>query len=164
MPEDASDSDSAPKVKPKQKYHSLPATEALIFDIVKFLLDGNGASSSREIVEHISFGLGKSRRHTAPEIVGVLRNRKMFCSTAGYMKHSGNRWRLDLHELERYIKSKKYEDRSEVSDLDTLINRLKRRNISETIRVLNAVLSSDDSLDNDEVISEVYQSLLMLWG
>ena len=70
---------TSPDAKPKKpKFHSLPATEGLIFDVVKYLLEGNGASSSREIVEHISFGLGKSRRHTAPEIVGVLRNRKMF--------------------------------------------------------------------------------------
>lgn len=100
--------ESAAEEKPKEKvrFHSLPATEALIFDIVKYLLEGNGSSSSREIVEYISFTLNKSRRHTAPEIVGVLRNRKMFCPTSGYKKHSGNRWRLDLNELERYINSK----------------------------------------------------------
>ena len=69
----AEDDNTPPK---KVKFHSLPATEGLIFDIVKYLLEGNGASSSREIVEYISFGLGKSRRHTAPEIVGVLRNRR----------------------------------------------------------------------------------------
>ena len=155
--------DVTPEPK-KVKFHSLPATEGLIFDIVKYLLDGNGASSSREIVEHISFGLKKSRRHTAPEIVGVLRNRKMFCPTTGYQKHSGNRWRLDLIELQRYIKSKGYQDRADAMDLATLIQRLKRRNISSTITSMNTLMADQDSLEDDELINKVYESLLFLWG
>ena len=155
--------DDAPPPK-KVKFHSLPATEGLIFDIVKYLLEGNGASSSREIVEYISFGLGKSRRHTAPEIVGVLRNRKMFCPTTGYQKHSGNRWRLDLSELARYLKAKNYEDRADALGLDTLTQRLKRRNISATITSINELIESDDGLEDDELINQVYDSLLYLWG
>tara|TARA_R110002020_G_scaffold302081_2_gene517479 strand:+ start:79 stop:573 length:495 start_codon:yes stop_codon:yes gene_type:complete len=158
--------ESAAEKKPKEKvrFHSLPATEALIFDVVKYLLEGNGSSSSREIVEYISFTLKKSRRHTAPEIVGVLRNRKMFCPTSGYKKHSGNRWRLDLNELERYINSKKYNDRAEAADLPTLILRLKRRNISETIVLLNEVLSSDVGIEDDTLINSIHNGLLELWG
>ena len=156
--------DAEPEKPKKPKFHSLPATEGLIFDVVKYLLEGNGASSSREIVEHISFGLGKSRRHTAPEIVGVLRNRKKFCPTTGYQKHSGNRWRLDLVELQRYIKSKGYQDRADSLELPILIQRLKRRNISSTIVAMNDLLESQDSLEDDELINNVYNSLLYLWG
>jgi|TARA_R100000152_G_C6775515_1_gene203969 hypothetical protein len=152
------------KPKPKGRFHSLPATEALIFDIVKYLLEGNGSSSSREIVEYISFTLNKSRRHTAPEIVGVLRNRKMFCPTSGYKKHSGNRWRLDLNELERYISSKKYTERAEAADLPQMILRLKRRNISETISLLNSVLSAESKMEDDELIHSIHDGLLQLWG
>ena len=115
-------------------------------------------------MEHISFGLKKSRRHTAPEIVGVLRNRKMFCPTTGYQKHSGNRWRLDLIELQRYIKSKGYQDRADAMDLSTLIQRLKRRNISSTITSMNTLMADQDSLEDDELINKVYESLLFLWG
>jgi len=157
----AEEDTSPPK---KVKFHSLPATEGLIFDIVKYLLEGNGASSSREIVEYISFGLGKSRRHTAPEIVGVLRNRKMFCPTTGYQKHSGNRWRLDLSELSRYLKAKNYQDRADALGLDTLIERLKRRNISATLTSINELIEGDEGMEDDELINQVYDSLLYLWG
>lgn len=164
MPSDHSEYSESEEKKPQARFHSLPATEALIFDIVKYLLAGNGASSSREIVEYISFTLKKSRRHTAPEIVGVLRNRKMFCPTAGYKKHSGNRWRLDLYELNRYLSSKKYIERAESAEMPQMIVRLKRRNISETIRLLNVVISSEEGMEDNELIDSIYQGLLQLWG
>ena len=88
----------------------------------------------------------------------------MFCPTSGYKKHSGNRWRLDLNELERNINSKKYNDRAEAADLPTLILRLKRRNISETIVLLNEVLSSDVGIEDDTLINSIHNGLLELWG
>ena len=142
------------------RYHSLPASESLIFDVVKFLLSGNGSSTSREIVEHVNFQLNKSRRYTAPEIIGILRNRKMFVSTVGYSKNAGNRWRLDVDELNRYVKSKNYADRTEARNFPDMIRRLKRRNLMSTIEALNKVVDDDD----DDVLDEVYHSLLRLWG
>ena len=142
------------------RYHSLPASESLIFDVVKYLLGGNGSSTSREIVEHINFQLNKSRRYTAPEIIGILRNRKMFVSTVGYSKNAGNRWRLDVDELNRYVKSKNYGDRTEALAFPDMIRRLKRRNLMSTIQALNKVVDDDD----DDVVDEVYHSLLRLWG
>ena len=64
LPEATKDESSKGSTK-KKRYHSLPATESLIFDVANFMLQGNGASTSREIVEHINFALEKSRRYTA---------------------------------------------------------------------------------------------------
>ena len=147
-------------VKDTVRYHSLPASESLIFDVVKYLLSGNGSSTSREIVEHINFQLNKSRRYTAPEIIGILRNRKMFVSTVGYSKNAGNRWRLDVDELNRYVKSKSYGSRSEALAFPDMIRRLKRRNLMSTIEALNKVVDDDD----DDVVDDDYHSLLRLWG
>ena len=146
----------------KKRYHSLPATESLIFDVANFMLDGSGASTSREIVEHINFALEKSRRYTAPEIIGILRNRKMFVSTVGYSKNAGNRWRLDVQELTRYIKSKNYYDRIEAQDLPDKIRRLKRRNIMETIDNIQKIIVDGDA--DDDVVDGVYFGLLHLWS
>ncbi len=49
-------------------------------------------------------------------------------------------------------------------DLPVLIQRLKRRNISSTIVAMNDLLESQDSLEDDELINNVYNSLLYLWG
>jgi len=146
----------------KKRYHSLPATESLIFDVANFMLEGNGSSTSREIVEHINFGLEKSRRYTAPEIIGILRNRKMFVSTVGYSKSAGNRWRLDVKELARYVKSKKYNERIEAQGLDDKIRRLKRRNIMTTMKTLQELIEKGD--EDDDVVDGVYFGLLHLWG
>ena len=148
--------------KPKKRYHSLPATESLIFDVANFMLEGSGSSTSREIVEHINFSLDKSRRYTAPEIIGILRNRKMFVSTVGYSKNAGNRWRLDVKELLRYIRSKKYEERIEARELPEKIRRLKRRNIMKTVETLQAIIQSGD--EDDDVVDDVYFGLLQLWS
>jgi len=145
-----------------KRYHSLPATESLIFDVANFMLDGSGSSTSREIVEHINFALDKSRRYTAPEIIGILRNRKMFVSTVGYSKNAGNRWRLDVKELLRYIKSKNYGDRIEVKELPDRIRRLKRRNIMKTLETLQIIIAKGD--DDDDVVDDVYFGLLNLWS
>ena len=126
------------------------------------MLAGNGASTSREIVEHINFSLEKSRRYTAPEIIGILRNRKMFVSTVGYSKNAGNRWRLDVKELNRYVKAKKYDERIEAKGLQDKIRRLKRRNIMSTMKTLQKIVESGD--DDDDVVDSVYYGLLELWG
>lgn len=126
------------------------------------MLDGSGSSTSREIVEHINFALDKSRRYTAPEIIGILRNRKMFVSTVGYSKNAGNRWRLDVKELLRYIKSKNYGDRIEVKELPDRIRRLKRRNIMKTLETLQIIIAKGD--DDDDVVDDVYFGLLNLWS
>lgn len=156
------ESSDAVEKKPKQRYHSLPANESLIFDVANFMLAGNGASTSREIVEHINFSLEKSRRYTAPEIIGILRNRKMFVSTVGYSKNAGNRWRLDVKELTRYVKAKKYDERIEAKGLQDKIRRLKRRNIMSTMKTLQKIVESGD--DDDDVVDSVYYGLLELWG
>jgi len=155
-------STDVPDPSKKKRYHSLPATESLIFDVANFMLQGDGASTSREIVEYINFALEKSRRYTAPEIIGILRNRKMFVSTVGYSKNAGNRWRLDVKELARYIKSKNYGDRVEAKDLPEKVRRLKRKNIMATMNTLQKLI--DDGDENDDVVDDVYFGLLGLWS
>ena len=88
----------------------------------------------------------------------------MFCPTSGYKKHSGNRWRLDLNELDRYIGSKNYTERAEAADLPNMMMRLKRRNINETITLLNTVLSSETNMEDDSLINSIHNGLLELWG
>lgn len=67
-------------------------------------------------------------------------------------------------ELQRYIKSKGYQERADSFELPVLIQRLKRRNLSSTIVAMNDLLENQDSLEDDEVINKVYDSLLFLWG
>lgn len=162
MSENTESSETKDEDVKTKRYHSLPATESLIFDVANFMLDGSGSSTSREIVEHINFALDKSRRYTAPEIIGILRNRKMFVSTVGYSKNAGNRWRLDVKELLRYIKSKNYGDRIEVKELPDRIRRLKRRNIMKTLETLQIIIAKGD--DDDDVVDDVYFGLLNLWS
>lgn len=162
MSENTDSSDTTDDNVKTKRYHSLPATESLIFDVANFMLEGSGSSTSREIVEHINFALDKSRRYTAPEIIGILRNRKMFVSTVGYSKNAGNRWRLDVKELLRYIKSKNYGERIEAKELPDRIRRLKRRNIMKTLETLQIIIVNGD--DDDDVVDDVYFGLLNLWS
>lgn len=148
----------------KKRVHSLPARESLAFDIVKFLLSGTGAASSREITEEINFRQGKSNRYSSPEIVGIIRNRKMFMSVTGYSKKLGNRWRLDIDEMLRYFKNKKYNDRPEFQDIPEMVRKYKRRLIFKSIEKIKDVVSDKDGLDNESLIDDVYSNLRELWG
>ena len=86
----------------------------------------------------------------------------MFVSTVGYSKNAGNRWRLDVKELNRYVKAKKYDERIEAKGLQDKIRRLKRRNIMSTMKTLQKIVESGD--DDDDVVDSVYYGLLELWG
>ena len=60
----------------KNRKNTLPLTEALVFDIVTYLLDNKGVRFSNEISYYIVDN--KPRRYTSREVVGILRNRPMF--------------------------------------------------------------------------------------
>ena len=57
--------------------NQLGMTETLVFIIVDYLLDNEGYGYSTQISE---FVVNKyPRRYTSREVVGILRNRPMFC-------------------------------------------------------------------------------------
>ena len=55
---------------------NMPLTEALVFDIVEYLLNHTGYGYSNEISYFIVDK--KPKRYTSREVVGILRNRPMF--------------------------------------------------------------------------------------
>ena len=74
---------------PSRKKKSLPLTEALVFDIVEFLLKNNGYGYSNEISYYIVDN--KPRRYTSREVVGILRNRPMFRHAQSSERKGGNK-------------------------------------------------------------------------
>ena len=83
--------------KKSEPRKSLPLTEALVFDIVDFLLDNQGYGYSNEISYYIVEN--KPRRYTSREVVGILRNRPMFRHAQSSERKGGIKWRLDLLAL-----------------------------------------------------------------
>ena len=71
---------------------------------------------------------------------------------------------IGLKRIRTLYQLQKYQDRAEAADLPSLIMRLKRRNISETITLLNEVLASDTGIQDDELINSIHNGLLELWG
>jgi len=114
------------------KRKSLPLTEALVFDIVEFLLDNKGYGYSNQISYHIV--QNKPRRYTSREVVGILRNRPMFRHAQSSERKGGIRWRLDLLALEKYIVQKGYQDKAENRKIYDNIRNLKWIQIKKTIK------------------------------
>ena len=80
-------------------------TETLVFIIVDYLLDNEGYGYSTQISE---FVVNKyPRRYTSREVVGILRNRPMFCHAQTKERRAGKKWRLDLLGWERYVQNSK---------------------------------------------------------
>jgi len=138
----------------RNRKNTLPLTEALVFDIVSYLLDNEGVGFSNEISYYIVDN--KPRRYTSREVVGILRNRPMFRHAKTEERHGGIKWRLDLGILEKYLIQKGYMDRFERLGLDIKVTGLKGNIIERTIEVLET--NAQDNYDN------TYNLLAEIWG
>ena len=136
------------------KRKSLPLTEALVFDIVEFLLDNKGYGYSNQISYHIV--QNKPRRYTSREVVGILRNRPMFRHAQSSERKGGIRWRLDLLALEKYIVQKGYQEKAEDRKIYDNIRNLKWIQIKKTIEVMESV--EPDNLD------DCYDAIATIWS
>jgi len=137
------------------KKNTLPLTEALVFDIVEYLLNNKGFGFSNEISYHIVDN--KPRRYTSREVVGILRNRPMFRHAKSEERHGGIRWRLDLPILERYLIQKGYNERFEKMGLSEMVDEMKKRIIEQTVEVIKNHNKESD-------INETYNLLSVMWS
>lgn len=124
-------------------------TETLVFVIVDYLLDNEGYGFSTQISE---FVVNKyPRRYTSREVVGILRNRPMFCHAQTDERRAGKKWRLDLLGWERYLqnaKNKGLRDKSMEWGLEEKVQKLKMGQIVETLTALEKL--------EPETLDEVY--------
>jgi hypothetical protein len=134
--------------------NTLPLTEALVFDIVSYLLDNQGTGFSNEISYFIVDS--KPRRYTSREVVGILRNRPMFRHAKTEERQGGIKWRLDLSILEKYLIQKGYMERFNSLGMDERVGELKQQIVQNTKTVV------EDYAEED--IDEVYQKLAEIWG
>tara|TARA_R110000824_G_scaffold87457_3_gene215599 strand:- start:837 stop:1262 length:426 start_codon:yes stop_codon:yes gene_type:complete len=138
----------------KNRKNTLPLTEALVFDIVSYLLDNNGVGFSNEISYYIVDN--KPRRYTSREVVGILRNRPMFRHAKTEERKGGIKWRLDLGILDKYLIQKGYMDRFEKMGLGSRVYELKEDIINRTSIIIAEQLEGD--------IMVTYDSLSEIWG
>jgi hypothetical protein len=138
----------------KNRKNTLPLTEALVFDIVTYLLDNKGVGFSNEISYYIVDN--KPRRYTSREVVGILRNRPMFRHAKTEERQGGIKWRLDLGILEKYLLQKGYIERFEKMGLNERVYDLKEEIINKTVNVIN--------LHEKDIVKETYDSLSEIWG
>jgi len=142
------------QVTSPSKKKSLPLTEALVFDIVEFLLNNKGYGYSNEISYYIVDN--KPRRYTSREVVGILRNRPMFRHAQSSERKGGIKWRLDLLALEKYIVQKGYQDRCADMKLYDNMRNLKWVQLKKTLEVMDDM--NPDSLDDS------YEAIATIWS
>ncbi len=140
--------------KKNEKRVSLPLTEALVLDIVDFLLDNKGYGFSNEISYFIV--QNKPRRYTSREVVGILRNRPMFRHAQTSERKGGIRWRLDMLALQKYLTAKGYNAKAQERKMYDKMRDLKWQQLKTTIEVLEEI--EPDSID------ECYESVAMIWS
>ncbi len=140
--------------KKSEKRISLPLTEALVLDIVDFLLDNKGYGFSNEISYFIV--QNKPRRYTSREVVGILRNRPMFRHAQTSERKGGIRWRLDMLALQKYLTAKGYNAKARERKMYDKMRDLKWQQLKTTIEVLEEI--EPDSID------ECYESVAMIWS
>jgi len=132
-------------------------TETLVFVIVDYLLDNEGYGFSTQISE---FVVNKyPRRYTSREVVGILRNRPMFCHAQTDERRAGKKWRLDLLGWERYLqnaKNKGLRDKSMEWGLEEKVQKLKMGQIVETLNALEKL--------EPETLDEVYIVISQVWA
>ena len=138
----------------KNRKNTLPLTEALVFDIVSYLLENKGVGFSNEISYYIVDN--KPRRHTSREVVGILRNRPMFRHAKTEERQGGIKWRLDLGILEKYLLQKGYTERFEKMGLNERVCDLKEEIINRTMVVIDS--------HKEGVVKDTYDSLSEIWG
>ena len=76
----------------KKASKPLDMTETLVFIIVDYMLDNDGYGFSTQISEYVVTNY--PRRYTSREVVGILRNRPMFCHAQSKERKAGKKWRL----------------------------------------------------------------------
>jgi len=137
--------------------NQLGMTETLVFVIVDYLLDNEGYGFSTQISE---FVVNKyPRRYTSREVVGILRNRPMFCHAQTDERRAGKKWRLDLLGWERYLqnaKNKGLRDKSMEWGLEEKVQKLKMGQIVETLHALEKL--------EPETLDEVYVVISQVWA
>lgn len=137
--------------------NQLGMTETLVFIIVDYLLDNSGYGFSTQISEHI---VNKyPRRYTSREVVGILRNRPMFCHAQTNERRAGKKWRLDLLGWERYLKNSKNKAlnvKATEWGLYEKVEKLKMNQIAETITALESL--------TPETLDETYHAISEVWA
>jgi|TARA_B100001094_G_scaffold192533_1_gene186407 hypothetical protein len=137
--------------------NQLGMTETLVFIIVDYLLDNEGYGYSTQISEYV---VNKyPRRYTSREVVGILRNRPMFCHAQTKERRAGKKWRLDLLGWERYIqnsKNKSLSDKASDWGLEEKVQKLKMSQISKTLNALEEL--------EPETLDDVYSVISQVWA
>ncbi len=137
--------------------NQLGMTETLVFIIVDYLLDNEGYGYSTQISE---FVVNKyPRRYTSREVVGILRNRPMFCHAQTKERRAGKKWRLDLLGWERYVqnsKNKSLNDKAIDWGLEEKVQKLKMSQISKTLTALEQL--------EPETLDDVYSAISQVWA
>ena len=132
----------------------MPLTEALVFDIVEYLLNNSGYGYSNEISYFIVDK--KPKRYTSREVVGILRNRPMFKHAKVSERKGGIRWRLDVNSLERYLFQKGFDKKAEARGFYEMVEVLKLSQINTTQLIFN----NKDKL----TVNELYEQLSKIWA
>ena len=135
----------------------LDMTETLVFIIVNYMLDHEGYGYSTQISEYVVSNY--PRRYTSREVVGILRNRPMFCHAQSNERRAGKKWRLDLLGWDRYLKNSRNKDlptKADSWDLPQKVLKLKMAQIAETITALEKL--------NPEELDNVYEAISSVWS
>ena len=140
----------------KKSNRGFPLTEALVFDIVDYLLEHEGYGYSNEISFYIVDN--NPRRYTSREVVGILRNRPMFQHAQSSDRRGGIKWRLDILALEGYVVQKGYAERAELRGFYERGKDLKRNHITKTKELID---EHDD--EDDTRLNETYGNLADIW-
>jgi len=139
----------------KKSNRGFPLTEALVFDIVDYLLEHEGYGYSNEI----SFFIvdNNPRRYTSREVVGILRNRPMFQHAQSSDRRGGIKWRLDILALEGYVIQKGYADRAEERGFYERGKILKKNHIQKTKEII------ERQTEDDDLLNDTYGLLAEIW-
>ena len=139
----------------KKSNRGFPLTEALVFDIVDYLLEHEGYGYSNEI----SFFIvdNNPRRYTSREVVGILRNRPMFQHAQSSDRRGGIKWRLDILALEGYVIQKGYVDRAEERGFYERGKILKKNHIQRTKEII------ERQTEDDDLLNDTYGLLAEIW-
>ena len=141
----------------KRASKPLDMTETLVFIIVDYMLDNDGYGFSTQISEYVVTNY--PRRYTSREVVGILRNRPMFCHAQSKERKAGKKWRLDLQSWERYISNSRNKDLTGKAiswGIDEKSIKLKMAQIAATIEALETL--------NPESLCEVYSVISSVWS
>lgn len=135
----------------------LDMTETLVFIIVDYMLDHNGYGYSTQISEYVVSNY--PRRYTSREVVGILRNRPMFCHAQSNERRAGKKWRLDLLGWDRYLKNSRNKDlpsKAESWSLPEKVIKLKMAQIAATLTALEGL--------SPESVDDVYEAISSVWS